>query len=282
MPDNNVEHLSIKKFNIKEMDINSKVIIIGKPATGKSTVIKDLLYQHRKRFSGGIIMSGTEESNGFYCGLLPDLFIYNGYDQQAMDRLKIRQERLVRKNGQQHADNFAVLVNDDCCDDKSWISNVTTRWLFKNGRHFDIFFILALQYAMDIPPELRNSVDYIFILRHAILKDRRKVYENYAGIFPNFEMFCDVLDNLTEDYGCLVLKNRVTSNDISQCVFWYKAEVHEKPFKVGTPGLWKYHYQNYNDKYRQEQEEEELRQNTNKKYSKTAKKNTMFVVNKVY
>ena len=99
------------------------------------------------------------------------------------------------------------------------------------------------------PPELRTCIDYVFILRQSILKDRRRVYENYAGIFPNFAMFCDVLDNLTEDYHCMVIKNRVTSSRIEDCVFWYKAGIHEKPFKVGTPGLWKYHYNNYNEDY---------------------------------
>jgi hypothetical protein len=79
----------------------------------------------------------------------------------------------------------------------------------------------------------------------------------------------------------MVICNRTVSNNISDCVFWYKADLHEKPFKVGTPGLWKYHYQNYNDKYKEEQEEEELRQAQNKKYGK-GKKSTTFVVNKVY
>lgn len=276
----NIEHLSIKKFNIKEMAVNSKVVIIGKPATGKSTLIKDLLYQHRKRFTGGIIMSGTEDSTGFYSGLLPDLFIYGGYNQDAMNKLMLRQKKLVRKNGKEHPDNQAFLVNDDCMDDKSWVKHETTRWLFKNGRHFDIFFMLAMQFSLDIPPELRTCIDYTFIMRQSILKDRKRVFENYAGIFPNFQMFCDVLDNLTEDYHCMVIKNRVTSSKIEDCVFWYKAKMHEKPFKVGTPGLWKYHYSHYNENYAEEEEREAMKRQRQKKYGR--KRNTQFVVNKVY
>lgn len=276
----NIEHLQIRKFNIKDMAINSKVAIIGKPATGKSTLIKDLLYQHRKKFTGGIIMSGTEDSTGFYSGLLPDLFIYGGYNQDAMNRLKLRQQKLIRKNGKEHPENWSVLVNDDCMDNKDWIKHETTKWLFKNGRHFDIFFLLAMQFSLDIPPELRTCIDYVFILRQSILKDRRRVYENYAGIFPNFQMFCDVLDNLTEDFHCMVIKNRVTSSRIEDCVFWYRAAVHDKPFKVGTPSLWKYHYDNYNDKYQEEEEREAMKRQMQKKYGR-GKKNTTFVVNKL-
>lgn len=276
----NIEHLSIKRFNIKDMAVNSKVAIIGKPATGKSTLIKDLLFQHRKKFTGGIIMSGTEDSTGFYAGLLPDLFIYGGYNQDAMNRLKLRQQKLVRKNGKLHPENWAFLVNDDCMDDKSWIKHTTTRWLFKNGRHFDIFFLLAMQFSLDIPPELRTCIDYVFVLRQSIIKDRRRVYDNYAGIFPNFHMFCEVLDNLTEDYNCMVIKNRVTSSRIEDCVFWYKAKMHEKPFKVGTSGLWKYHYTNYNNNYQEEQEIEAMKRQTQRRYK--GKQNTTFVVNKIF
>ena len=67
--------------------------------TGKSTLLTDLLYQHRKRFPLGLIMSGTEASTSYFGGMVPDLFIYGGYNHDAMTRLLIRQKRMVRKNG---------------------------------------------------------------------------------------------------------------------------------------------------------------------------------------
>jgi len=138
-------------------------------------------------------MSGTEGSNNFYRGIVPDTFIYHDYNQYAMDRLRIRQQQIVRKNGKGHPENFTVVVCDDCMDDKEWIKHKTTKWIFKNGRWYDIFFILAMQYALDIPPELRTCIDYIVILKEPMVKNRRKLHDNYAGMIPTFHMFCDII-----------------------------------------------------------------------------------------
>lgn len=276
-----ISQISIKKLDLSKMPIDCKVLMLGAPASGKSTLITDILFQHRKRFTAAIAMSGSEEANGFYRGMIPDIFIYDGYREDVVEKLRIRQMRLVRKNGKEHRDNHAVLIADDCMDNKDWIRSDLTRWLFKNGRHYDIFFLLAAQYAMDLTPELRASLDYVFIMKQAILKDKKKIYENFAGIFPTFQMFCDVLDNLTEDYHCMVLSNRSKSNKIEDRVFWYKADLHEKGFRVGTPGLWRFHDHNYNDMYMEEEEAERLKQATKGRYQNRKKNATLFIVNKV-
>lgn len=43
----------------------------------------------------------------------------------------------------------------------------------------------------------------------------------------------------TENRECLVLDNTATSNQISDCVFWYRANVHDK-FRIGSNKFWKY------------------------------------------
>ena len=250
--------LKIKKFPIHEMDLNSKVAVIGKPGTGKSTLMKDLLYRHRKRFPIGLVMSETNAESGDFDGLVPPLFTYDYYNQQAMDNLVIRQRRMVRKNGEQHPDNNAFVIVDDCMDDTSWVNNKTTKGIFKNGRHWDLFFLLSMQYCLGIPPTLRTCLDYVFILREPNLRNRKQLWENYASIFPTFELFCDALDGLTQNYHCMVIKNRVLSNKIEDVVFWYKAKRH-KPFKVGTKAWWAWAQRNYNPRYREEEEERVLR-----------------------
>ena len=61
-------------------------------------------------------------------------------------------------------------------------------------------------------------------------------------------MFCQVLDNCTEDYECMVLDNTKTSNQIEDCVYWYKAPL-RKNFRIGSPKLWEYHQRNYNPRH---------------------------------
>ena len=243
-------NLRLKKFKLNDMDINSKVAIIGKPGTGKSTLIADLLYHHRK-IPMGIIMSGTEESNSFYQGMVPDSFIYNDYDQKVIDKLLARQKPALRKKWPNHN---VFMVLDDCMDDKKWIRHKTTRGIFKNGRHWKLFFILSMQYCMDITPELRTCLDYIFILKENILDNRIKLWKSYCGIFPTFDMFDTVMQNCTANYECLVIKNRTISNQIDEVAFWYKADLHNA-FRVGSPSLWQYHAENYNPHYESDEDD---------------------------
>jgi hypothetical protein len=249
--------LNIKKFNMNEMQLNSKVALIGKPGTGKSSLMKDLLYNHREKFPVGLIMSETSRDSGDFDGMVPDLFMHDTYNQEALDNLVIRQKRMVRANGEQHPRNFAFVILDDCMDDTTWVHHPTIKGIFKNGRHWDLFFLLAMQYCLDIPPPLRTALDYIFILREPNLRNRKQLWENYASIFPTFNMFCDALDDLTQNYHCMVIKNRVLSNKIEDVVFWYKARMH-KPFRIGTQEWWKWSEAHYNAKHEEEEEARRL------------------------
>jgi len=101
---------------------------------------------------------------------------------------------------------------------------------------------------MDLPPSLRGQIDYVFILRENILENKMKLYKHFFGIFPTFDSFNEVFTQCTENYECLVLNNRSTSNKIEDVVFWYKAKPNRK-FKIGSPELWEHHKRNYNPKH---------------------------------
>ena len=103
-----------------------------------------------------------------------------------------------------------------------------------------------MQYSLGIQPELRSNFDFVFLLGEDFINNRKKLYEHYAGMFPNFEMFCQVMDHCTENYECLVIHNNAKSNKLEDQVFWYKAEPHPN-FKIGAPEFWEHHSENYND-----------------------------------
>ena len=115
-----------------------------------------------------------------------------------------------------------------------------------NGRHFKILFIITMQYALGIPPNLRTNIDYIFILRENYMSNRKRLYEHYAGMFPNFEMFCQVMDQCTENFECLVINNNAKSNKLTDQVFWYKAESHDE-VKLGSKEYWEFSENRYQE-----------------------------------
>lgn len=251
-------NLQLRKFNPKTMADDKVCVFIGKRNTGKSTLVTDILYQ-KKHLPVGVVMSATEEGNKHYQNFVPDLFIYGDYDRDAIERVLDRQRKIINAGKGSHA--FVLL--DDCMYDKKFMKDTCIRKCFMNGRHWKIFFMLTMQYCMDLTPDLRANVDYVFILRENIVQNREKLYKSFFGVFPNFDMFNQVMNACTENYECLVLDNTSKSNKVEDCVFWYKATMHDN-FRIGSPNLWAYHKKHYDPNY-QNVTKSSASVNTNKK-----------------
>ena len=78
-------NLQLRKFKPETITDDRVCVFIGKRNTGKSTLVKDIMY-HKKHLPAGIVLSGTEEGNHFYSEFIPDLFIYGDYDRDAIER----------------------------------------------------------------------------------------------------------------------------------------------------------------------------------------------------
>ena len=63
-------NLALKKFNLSQITSDKVCVFIGKRETGKSFLVKDLLYYHRK-IPIGTVISGTEAANTFYGNIVP-------------------------------------------------------------------------------------------------------------------------------------------------------------------------------------------------------------------
>jgi hypothetical protein len=246
-------NFQIKKFNIETIrercDIDSRkspmIVIIGKKDTGKSFLVRDILCNTQSAFPIGTVISGTEVANEFFQHMVPSKLIHDKYQPEIVMGVIKRQlgaktqrnEDKKRSGGNSNIDPRAFLILDDCLYDSSWIKEESTRYVFMNGRHIDLMTIITMQYPLGITPNLRTNVDFIFILRETILGNRRRIYENYAGMFPTFEMFCQFMDQCTENFEGLVICNGVQSNRLEDQVFWYKASDHP-PFRMCGDSLW--------------------------------------------
>ena len=246
-------NFSIKRFNIEMIrdrcEIDSRkspmIVVIGKKDTGKSFLVKDILFHAQNAFPVGTVISGTEVANEFFQHMVPSKLIHDKYKPDIVmnvikRQLAIKTKRNQDKNssgGNSHVDPRAFLILDDCLYDSSWIREESTRYVFMNGRHIDLMTIITMQYPLGVTPNLRTNVDFIFILRETMIGNRKRIYENYAGMFPTFEMFCQFMDQCTENYECLVICNGVASNKLDDQVFWYKASDHP-PFKMCDDSLW--------------------------------------------
>ena len=229
--------LNIRKFDPSVIPPDAVVLLVGKRGTGKSTLLKDLMYHVKDKLDFGIAMSPTEECTSDLGSYVPQTCIYNEFMGDKVDALLEEQRKTIKKGGNRRV----FLLLDDCMYDKKIMKGTNIRNLFMNGRHRKIFFINCQQYVMDMPPDLRSQVDFVFALREPILSNKEKLWKFFFGMFPNFHDFHAVMDSCTQNYECLVLNTKQHSNKIEDCVSWYKAEYNVPPFQLCRPSYLKLH-----------------------------------------
>jgi hypothetical protein len=234
--------LELKKFDPSCIKSDSVIVFIGKRNTGKSYCMKDILSYH-KDLPVGIVISPTEVANNYFEKFIPNMLIYDEYEPAIIKRFVERQINInkqkndqVKKFGTSEIDNRAFLILDDCLYDKTWPTDKNIRSIFMNGRHYKIFFLITMQFCLGLPPILRANIDYVFIFKNNLIKEREKLFNHYAGVFNDFNTFCTVMDKCTEDYECLVIDNKIQSNKLEDQVKWYKAK--DVNFKLCNPELW--------------------------------------------
>ena len=86
-------NLELKKFDMRKIKFNAGdqasgpvVVFIGRRDTGKSFLVRDLLYYHQDTPIGTVIV-GTEAGNGFYGNYVPKLFIHDEYNTAIIENM---------------------------------------------------------------------------------------------------------------------------------------------------------------------------------------------------
>jgi hypothetical protein len=226
--------LNLKPFDMTKMDIHSVCVCVGARKSGKSILIRDILFNKRKELPAGLVMSHTDHLAHFYDKFIPSILIHKHYDTNQLSKLFQRQEKALKD---QWSNPNAFLLLDDVLSDKAWKNDPNMSEIYYNGRHYKLLSILGMQTPMGIPSGLRGQIDYTFIFKTNIESDKKKLFEHYAGCLKTLEVFKIVLDATTEDYHCLVINNNCKSGKLEDCVFYYKAKMHDD-FKMCSNDIW--------------------------------------------
>ena len=225
--------LKIQRFDpatqLKEHRI---CLFIGRRGTGKSKLMEDIMYRMRDRVDMGLCMSPTEETQAMFRQHVPDAWIYDGFQSARLEQM-LAMQRATAAAGKTPRSLF--LITDDCGFDRSAFKGKGVRDLFMNGRHCHVTYLNAMQYCMDVTPDLRTQIDYIFCLKESIITNKQKLWKSFFGMFERYDDFSRTMDRCTENFSCLVLDQTSPTNRIEDCVFWYRSQLDLPPFKLGKP-----------------------------------------------
>ena len=152
--------LELRKFNMREITFKKEenkgpvIVMIGRRDTGKSFLVRDLLFYHQD-IPIGTVISGTEAGNGFYSAHVPKLFIHEEYNTVLIENI-LRRQKVVLKQmtkdieqyGRTTIDPRTFVILDDCLYDQGWTRDKMMRLLFMNGRHWKVMLIITMDTAL--------------------------------------------------------------------------------------------------------------------------------------
>lgn len=248
---NRAVHVNLKRFEIKKAAQKTfNAVVIGKRNTGKSVLITEILYYLTKqKVPRACVFSATEETNRTFCKYIPDSFIFDDSEVETRLEMIVEDQKALfmkRELGQISADTDLriVIVLDDIGYNKGALRSKIVKFIFMNGRHYDIIVILAAQHVMQLTPDLRSNCDYVVCLKESNSTVMKNLYTNFFGIFEKPSHFKNAFDACTQNYGCMVLNNTIQTGDVNDVVNWYKATPNRE-FKLGSKEFWKYHDERY-------------------------------------
>jgi hypothetical protein len=263
---NGTDRLPINEFKLDSMCENPSIVMIAKRGSGKSVVCKAIL-NHFRHIPAGLIIAPTDRMNCFYGNFFPESYIHYDYRSDIIEKLLYRQDMMIEKKKKKNIDSRAFIVMDDCLSKRgSWMKDQPITELLFNGRHYEIMYILTMQYPLGITPELRGNFDYIFLLAEDFVSNLKRIYDHYAGMFPDFNSFRQTFSQLTSDFGCMVITNRGARKTFLEKVYWYRApNILENNIPVGCKQFNSFHQNNYDPDWRSKRKLFDINDYCNKK-----------------
>lgn len=198
-------------FNLNNLSSTAYILIIGRNdyTEAKHNLITTILkkFHHTYPEANSLIVS---KDIHFYKNNFPKAQIEKKYSQNL---LKLSKDTNI---------NGAIIL-DDCLDTVgSYQKDEPFIELMYNGKHYKNLVILSMQYPLGLKPEFRCQFDYVFLFGSYSLTYKKKLYNYYAGFFPNLNLFNESFNDLTSNNDAMVIKNRGFGKNICDRIFHYK------------------------------------------------------------
>lgn len=232
------------------IDKNRRFILGDGIITHNTTFIENMAYYRKHIYPVAKVFIGTEDNYQRFKQIFGEVYTCNRWDKKEEERHIVRQRKCALENRKGAVANHAINILDDIGDDPKIFKQPIFGALFKLGsQHWDQLLMVGIQYAIDAPPAIRDSVSYVAIGRMPEENQRKKIYNNFGGICGSYEKFCRVLDALTGDFTFLIIKRRSQSNKLEDNIFYYRTK--QLPmWKFGCEEYKAWNKKRYNKNYK--------------------------------
>lgn len=92
-----------------------------------------------------------------------------------------------------------------------------------HGSHLQIGVIASVQKQCVMSPILRQNADYVLVRSTNDRSERKRLYQDWFGVFPTLKAFEETLSSVTDNFGFLTAYQRARSNNIQDTISQFRA-----------------------------------------------------------
>ena len=214
------------------------ILMVGKKGSGKSVLMNMVAWLLSNHADVALAFTPSTDSKDMFETFIPECMIFKHYNSDRICKLIEHQRECTERKERV---NRVVLFLDDVTYDKTIFRRTEIRDILMNQRHLHITLVFTMQYCMDVGPDIRSQIDYVFAFQERIASGRKKLYTNFFGMFNKMDDFEKTFKACTERFECMVMDATQATNRLEDQVFYFKATTPDKlpKFKLGRSVFWK-------------------------------------------
>lgn len=228
------DYYQLYEFDFNKINPHEDVLFIfGKRKSGKSRLVKEILFQLRHKIRKVIVFSSSEPANHYYESIsIPASFIHSTWTPAKMDKLwKIQKERMQP----------TLIIFDDFAFHNEIANHESLRELYYNGRHYNCGIINVAQYVINVPLKFRSQATFVACFRENSTVAKTHYYKGFFHCFDDEKTFVKNFDKHTENQRFLIVDCSASSLNVSECVFWGNCHIDRPKFYLGCESYRKYY-----------------------------------------
>ena len=206
------------------------MIFIGKQASGKSFLLRNLIYQLTKQntFKFGHVFSATSFNPDY--DFMPEKHVDGEYSEAKLEQYIDSLKNWMEKNpGKKLPPSFLIL--DDLLGKMHQNSDIFSN-LMSTYRHYNMSVFLTSQFMVkNISTLLRELVDVAFVFKSKFKNTRESLYEAFGQSLKDQNEFNEVMEKATkEKHACLVYK--ANEEKVQDMYLSFKCPGNDPKFKL--------------------------------------------------